>query len=146
MGLHSDNEKELGHKPVIASFSLGEQRDIFFKHKKINFSVIFIAAINVSSIEVKWKGEVSPPLPKKTISTNYSKKKIEIDIGDELGMFKSGSTVILLFDENVKLLDSLKKGKSVRVGNQIGTHILWFKQYGLHSLGMFPSGQKHLQS
>ena len=39
-------------------------------------------------------------------------------------MFKSGSTVILLFDENVELLDSLKKGKSVRVGNQIGTRIL----------------------
>ena len=41
MGLHSDNEKELGHKPVIASFSLGEQRDIFFKHKSkdIRFSI-----------------------------------------------------------------------------------------------------------
>ena len=105
-------------------YSRNERLVCSFKHKKINFSVIFVAAINVSSIEVKWKGEVSPPLPKKTISTNYSKKKIEIDIGDELGMFKSGSTVILLFDENVKLLDSLKKGKSIRVGNQIGTHIL----------------------
>lgn len=35
MGLHSDDEKELGDKPVIASLSLGEARDIHFKHKKI---------------------------------------------------------------------------------------------------------------
>ena len=39
MGLHSDNEKELGDKPVIASLSLGEARDIHFKHKKIKKSL-----------------------------------------------------------------------------------------------------------
>ena len=33
MGLHSDDEKELGKKPVIASLSLGETREIYFKHK-----------------------------------------------------------------------------------------------------------------
>ena len=33
MGLHSDDEKELGKKPVIASLSLGESREIYFKHK-----------------------------------------------------------------------------------------------------------------
>ena len=35
MGLHSDDEKELGINPVIASLSLGETRDIHFKHKNI---------------------------------------------------------------------------------------------------------------
>ena len=39
MGLHSDNEKELGDKPVIASLSLGEARDIHFIHKKIKKSL-----------------------------------------------------------------------------------------------------------
>jgi len=39
MGLHSDDEKELGDKPVIASLSLGEARDIHFKHKKIKKSL-----------------------------------------------------------------------------------------------------------
>ena len=33
MGLHSDDEKELGNNPVIASLSLGESREIYFKHK-----------------------------------------------------------------------------------------------------------------
>ena len=39
MGLHSDNEKELGINPAIASLSLGESRDIHFKHKNIKTSI-----------------------------------------------------------------------------------------------------------
>ena len=33
MGWHSDDEKELGLKPTIASISLGTTRDFLFKHK-----------------------------------------------------------------------------------------------------------------
>ena len=34
MGYHADDEKELGHQPIIASLSLGATRKFFFKHKK----------------------------------------------------------------------------------------------------------------
>ena len=34
MGLHADDEPELGPEPCIASLSLGEERTIYFKHKK----------------------------------------------------------------------------------------------------------------
>ena len=40
MGLHSDDEKELGNKPVIASLSLGETREIYFKHKNKKLNLI----------------------------------------------------------------------------------------------------------
>ncbi|HEY5759397.1 MAG TPA: alpha-ketoglutarate-dependent dioxygenase AlkB, partial [Steroidobacter sp.] len=33
MGMHSDDESELGRNPVIASLSLGEQRTFVLKHK-----------------------------------------------------------------------------------------------------------------
>ncbi len=33
MGLHADDERELGEQPVIASLSLGEQRTLYFKHR-----------------------------------------------------------------------------------------------------------------
>ena len=33
IGLHSDDEKELGPQPVIASLSLGEVRTLVFRHK-----------------------------------------------------------------------------------------------------------------
>ena len=34
MGLHADDEPELGHHPVIASLSLGQQRRMYFQHKR----------------------------------------------------------------------------------------------------------------
>jgi len=36
MGAHSDNEKELGTNPCIASVSLGAERTLVFKHRKLN--------------------------------------------------------------------------------------------------------------
>lgn len=33
MGLHADDEPELGSRPVIASLSLGEERVLYFRHK-----------------------------------------------------------------------------------------------------------------
>ena len=33
MGLHADDEPELGEEPIIASLSLGEERTLYFKHK-----------------------------------------------------------------------------------------------------------------
>jgi len=91
-----------------------------FKNEMTSFSVIFVAAINVSSIEVSWKGEASPPYPKKTIASNYSKKKITYNKGEEFGMFKSGSTVIILFDDTVEISKEIRKGQKIRVGQKIG--------------------------
>ena len=34
MGLHADDEPELGQQPVIASLSLGEERVLYFRHKR----------------------------------------------------------------------------------------------------------------
>ncbi len=33
MGLHADDEPELGREPVIASLSLGETRSLYFRHR-----------------------------------------------------------------------------------------------------------------
>ena len=101
-------------------YSKNERLVCNFKNNEIYFTVVFVAAINVSSIETVWSGEVSPPAPKKIIKSNFEKRKINLDKGVELGMFKSGSTVVLLFNDKVKLSASLKKGKSIRVGNKIG--------------------------
>ena len=101
-------------------YSRNERLVCSFKNDNINFTVVFVAAINVSSIETVWAGEVSPPAPKKVIKSNFEKRKINLEKGDELGMFKSGSTVVLLFDSNVKLSANLKRNKIVRVGNKIG--------------------------
>ena len=62
-------------------------------------------------------------MPKKVISTKYGNKNISFDKGNEIGMFKSGSTVILLFTDEINLSDSLKINQTIRVGQKIGVNI-----------------------
>jgi len=104
-------------------YSKNERLVCHFKKEELYFSVILVGAINVSSIETTWKGEISPPMPKKLISTKYGNKNISFSKGDEIGMFKSGSTVILLFSNKIKLLSTLKLNQDVRVGQKIATKI-----------------------
>ena len=42
MGMHSDDERELGQHPVIASFSLGAERTLIFKHKQKKYRTVKI--------------------------------------------------------------------------------------------------------
>ena len=105
---------------INSLYSINERLVCHFKNKESYFSVILVGAINVSSIETKWKGEISPPMPKKLISTKYGNKNINFNKGDEIGMFKSGSTVILLFTDKAKLSKELKLNQLIRVGNKIG--------------------------
>ena len=63
MGLHSDKEKELGKKPVIASLSLGETREIYFKHKNKKLNLIIPQAsgqliVMHGKTQEYWKHEI----------------------------------------------------------------------------------------
>ena len=63
MGLHSDDEKELGNKPVIASLSLGETREIHFKHKNKKLNLIIPQAsgqliVMHGKTQEYWKHEI----------------------------------------------------------------------------------------
>ena len=62
-------------------------------------------------------------MPKKVISTKYGNKNISFHKGNEIGMFKSGSTVILLFTDKINLSDDLKINQAIRVGQKIGVKI-----------------------
>ena len=63
MGLHSDDEKELGKNPVIASLSLGESREIYFKHKNKKLNLIIPQAngqllVMHGKTQKYWKHEI----------------------------------------------------------------------------------------
>ena len=63
MVLHSDDEKELGNKPVIASLSLGETREIYFKHKNKKLNLIIPQAsgqllVMHGKTQEYWKHEI----------------------------------------------------------------------------------------
>jgi alkylated DNA repair dioxygenase AlkB len=80
-GWHSDDEKELGVAPFIASLSLGETRDIQFKHKgsherKVyplrNGSLILMSG----EIQKYWKHQIPKTKLKKEARLNLTFRKI----------------------------------------------------------------------
>lgn len=80
-GWHSDDEKELGDEPYIASLSLGESRKIQFKHKtKLEKHTILIEEgslmIMSGAIQKNWKHQIPKTKVKKRVRINLTFRKI----------------------------------------------------------------------
>ena len=81
-------------------FARNERLVCEFKSAQLgHFSVIFVGAMLVAGIETVWGG-MEKPGPGAVRETDHSDQEIYFSKGDELGRFKFGSTVILLFPEN----------------------------------------------
>ena len=81
MGLHSDDEKELGKNPVIASLSLGETREIYFKHKNKKLNLVIPQAsgqllLMHGKTQQYWKHEIKKTKKKKKPRINLTFRNI----------------------------------------------------------------------
>jgi phosphatidylserine decarboxylase len=92
-----------------------------FKSQQIgHFSVIFVGAMLVAGIETVWGG-MEKPGPGAVREYDYSEQNIQFAKGDEIGRFKFGSTVILLFPENrISLENNIQALNSIKMGDKIG--------------------------
>ena len=80
-GWHSDDEKELGPTPYIASLSLGETRDIQFKHKNTGERLVYPlqnGSLMLMSGEIQkyWKHQIPKTKLKKDARLNLTFRKI----------------------------------------------------------------------
>ena len=86
-----------------------------------HFSVILVGAMLVAGIETVWSG-MEKPGPGAVRDTDYSDQNITFSKGDEIGRFKFGSTVILLFPENsVALEKHIQCSNLVNMGEKFAT-------------------------
>lgn len=101
-------------------FARNERLAVFFETKVGLMAMVMVGATIVGAIGTSWHGELKRI--KKKISFNYSKDKNEFQQGDEMGYFKLGSTVVLLFADGEKMDwdTSLKASSSVRFGQVLG--------------------------
>nr|WP_035482858.1 archaetidylserine decarboxylase [Gallaecimonas xiamenensis] len=81
-------------------------------------ALVLVGATIVASIETVWAGTVTPPTGKGVRHWDYRNlKTIELDKGEEMGRFKLGSTVVLLFgDQAVNFAQELAPGVTTRLG------------------------------
>jgi phosphatidylserine decarboxylase len=84
-------------------------------------ALVLVGAIFVSSIETVWHGVVTPPSIASVQSWQYQDNAPTLKIGEEMGRFNMGSTIIVLFGKDKAQWDSeLTADKVVKLGERIG--------------------------
>ena len=116
--LFSVNDKTAQALPGL--FARNERLVCEFESKELGrFSVIFVGAMLVAGIETVWGG-FEQPGPGAVRERDHSKASLSFKKGQEIGRFKFGSTVILLFkDQAVNWEDHIRAGAQINMGEKI---------------------------
>jgi len=119
--LFSVNDATARHVPNL--FARNERVVCLFDTAQGPMAMVLVGAMIVAGIETVWRGEVCPAT-RQAFSINYRSKpwRLQLKRGEEMGRFKLGSTVIVLFGaEAQKLAESLQAGDKVVMGQSLAT-------------------------
>ncbi|MDO6564837.1 archaetidylserine decarboxylase [Amphritea sp. 1_MG-2023] len=108
-------------KGVDNLFARNERLIAIFDTELGPMAMILVGAMIVAGIETVWGGQVAP-VPKNSWRIDHQQpvEPVILQQGQEMGRFKLGSTVILLFGkEAIEWTDSLKADDPVRLGQQM---------------------------
>jgi len=108
-------------KHIDNLFARNERLVCIFDNKQGSIASIMVGAMLVAGIETVWSGQVVPPVNPIAEYSSHKADKIKLAKGDEMGRFKFGSTVILLFQkDSMKWNENIEAGMSVKMGQTIG--------------------------
>ncbi|NJD08794.1 MAG: phosphatidylserine decarboxylase [Methylococcaceae bacterium] len=103
-------------------FARNERVAAIFETEVGPMALVLVGAIIVASIETVWHGVVTPPTGKGVSLWDYSNDSIFLDRGAEMGRFRLGSTIIVLFGgDGVNWEASWAEGSPIRMGSLLGT-------------------------
>lgn len=118
--LYSVNQTTVDHIPGL--FARNERAACLFDTETGPMAVVLVGAMIVGSIETVWAGQVAPA-PHGMQVNDYRREAPEVHLekGLELGRFRLGSTVIVLFGPGMASWnDDVGAGTPVRMGQQLG--------------------------
>lgn len=88
------------------------------------FAMVLVGATIVASIETVWAGTITPPTGPRIHTWDYPAEglnSIRLHKGEEMGRFKLGSTVVLVFPKDtMRFADELAAGVVTRMGQVLG--------------------------
>ncbi len=86
-------------------------------------ALVLVGATIVASIETVWAGTVTPPVGKMVKRWDFhGNEPITLKKGEEMGLFKLGSTVVCLFPpQMLEFADHLQAGTETRMGEIFAT-------------------------
>lgn len=120
--LFSVNPLTTEHVPGL--FARNERVVCLFDTDKGRMAMVLVGATIVASIETKWAGTITPPTGKKVTRWQYpasGHNAISLKKGEEMGLFKLGSTVVMLFEADMLELDDIGPGFVTRLGSPFAT-------------------------
>lgn len=103
-------------------FARNERLVAIFDTEHGPMAMVLVGAMIVAGIETVWNGQVAPTSKRPVIlDRSYEQTPVTLEQGAEMGRFKLGSTVILLFGPDaVQWQDSLGAGSPVVMGRTLG--------------------------
>ena len=107
---------------VDGLFARNERVVAIFDTEHGPMAMVLVGAMIVASIETVWSGQVTP-LNREVAVSNYSDQPqaITLEKGAELGRFKLGSTIVMLYGpEMAEFLDQFEAGTPTRMGEYFG--------------------------
>lgn len=122
--LFSVNQATTDHVPGL--FARNERLVCLFDTGRGPMAVVLVGAMIVAGIETVWAGQVCPGA-RKPYSEDFRGRDTPVQLprGGEMGRFKLGSTVIVLFgDQAVEWREDLKPGDITRMGQPISVPLI----------------------
>jgi len=106
---------------VPGLFARNERVVAIFETEIGPMAIVLVGATIVASIETVWAGTVTPPTGKRVFTWDYpteGPEALTLDKGDEMGRFKLGSTVVILFAKDAleEFADDVKPKAVTRMG------------------------------
>jgi phosphatidylserine decarboxylase len=113
---------------VPGLFAINERVFCGFDAGGLPFGLILVGALNVGSMATVWHGDVTPRKHREVTALPVidALAPLALRKGDEMARFNMGSTVILLLPPGACAWgDVLKSGRTLRMGERIGTLQGW---------------------
>lgn len=106
-------------------FARNERVACVFKTPFGPMAMVLVGATIVASIETVWAGTVTPPAGKMIKRWDFhGSDPIILKKGEEMGLFKLGSTVVCLFPpQMIEFIESLQPGTPTKMG-ELFAHLL----------------------
>ncbi len=104
-------------------FARNERLVCYFDTAAGPMAMVLVGAMVVAGIETVWEGQVAPP-PRAMLQRDYRElpDPVRLAKGEEMGRFKLGSTVILLFPEDaVSWMPNYAAGTPTRLGEALAS-------------------------
>jgi phosphatidylserine decarboxylase len=114
--------KPLTAQTVPNLFARNERLVIYLKTPLGKLAFVMVGAMIVASMATTWGGEIKRH--DKMVDWTYDKKRHMYQKADELGYFKLGSTVILLFDDTqtIDWSETINAPHKIKLGERIGSY------------------------